>query len=41
MSLNRKALKFFVQLPPIAMLLQVFDGPASHIPPLLVGQTEP
>jgi len=41
MSLDFRAFDFFVQLPPIIMLLQVFDGSASHIPSLLVGQAEP
>jgi hypothetical protein len=41
MSLNYRALKLLVQLPPITMLLQVFDGLARYIPPLLVGKAEP
>ena len=38
MSLNRRAFELLVQLPSIAMLLQVLDGLASHIPSLFVRQ---
>ena len=40
MGLDYRAFDFFVQLPPITMLLQVLDSPASHIPiaPCRLGQ---
>jgi hypothetical protein len=41
MSLNYRALELLVQLPPINMILQVFDGLARHIPSPLLGHTEP
>jgi hypothetical protein len=36
-SINRRALKLLVQLPPITMLLQMLDSPASDIPSFLLG----
>jgi hypothetical protein len=40
-SVNHRAFQLFIQLPPITMLLQMFDGLARHIPPFLLGQALP
>jgi len=37
MSVHRWGLEFLIQLPPITMLLEVLDSPASDIPSLLLS----
>ena len=39
MGLDYRAFDFFVQLPPITMLLQVLDSPACHISSVLYATT--